>query len=590
MKRRMPFFGSLLRIHSINPNDQRIEYMFRVTLLTMTISALLFTIVSVMGLILGFVPVDTPGILITMDILFLIGWLLSRARRWRLARFIPLGIIYLIALYGNFIGGIEAPAMLLYVLAMTFASTLFGRGILSGVTVLCLLSYLTISLLQYFGIITPLRTAESVFLNRIMVAFFSMLGVGILLGFLLTLIEKALALSRERETELEIRDTKYTTLFNALADGVLILDSTGRIEEVNRAASIQTGFRRSEMVEMGFIGLSCCAEADLRKIDEVIRNRSAVRFETSLKRKGGELFPVEAAVTASDIGENVKAICVIRDITERKAVEKDKERVQQQLIQAQKMEAVGTLASGIAHDFNNMLGGITGSLSLMEILLDKEGTPRDNRLFSHLETALKSSERAAGITRQLLMLSRKSEQKYLPTDLSIPLRNVITLCRNSFPKTIDFDVHIDTEPMRVLADPIQIEQVVLNLCVNASHAMTIMRNAEERQGGTLSLTTGRVSVDEAFIRDHPSASPGQHYYDIAVSDTGVGMDEETKRRIFDPFFTLKGKNEGTGLAPFHDFESQVPQELKDQLEQIRQGIIDGSIEVTSPNQPTDSAS
>jgi len=576
MKHEIPLVKSILATRSNDPDDKRMEYMFRLTLLAMSVTSCIFTIVSVVASARGRIPLDTPIILAVMDILFAAGWIAARGRYWKIARIIPVAVIYAVALYGNCIGGIGAPAMVIYVLAMTLASTMFGRRALTGVMVLSIGSYAVIAFLIRSGVITAPRTDETVFLNRTLVAAFSMLGVGVLLNFLLRLVEEALTISRSREAdlevsnarlsetledlnaknraieaqnrELEIRESKFSTLFRALADMVLILDSSGRIEEINHAALVQTGFAKTEMMELGFPGLSCFPDRDLKRVSDVIRTKSASRFETSLKKRGGQSFPVEASVTAVFIGGEAKAICVIRNITERKWIESERDRVQTQLIPAQQMEVVGTLASGIAHDFNNMRGGITGALSLIEILLDRKGTPRDDRIFEYLETALKSSERAAGVTKQLHMLSRKNEPKRQPNDQSDPLAHEVALSRNSLPKSGSLSGRSDPEPLRVSADPIQMEQVILNLCVNASPAMTIRRKEGERQGGTITLSAGYVTADTDLPLALLRRGAAESFVRIAVEDSGVGMSEETKSRIFDPFFTMKGRNQGTGLG------------------------------------------
>ncbi|HDP81002.1 MAG TPA: PAS domain S-box protein, partial [Spirochaetes bacterium] len=237
-----------------------------------------------------------------------------------------------------------------------------------------------------------------------------------------------------------------------------------------------------------------------------------------------------------------------QDITVLKQAEIERERMQAQLLQAQKMEAVGTLAGGIAHDFNNMLGGIMGSLNLVEMLLEKDTPPRKETLLKYVETAMDSSRRAADMIKQLLTISRKSGMQTAPVDVNLSLKHVLKLCRNSFPKSVGLDFHIGDTPLRVQADPVQIEQVFLNLCVNASHAMTVMRPEGDRQGGYLSVDIGEVMCDSRLDTKHPDARAGETYVRVRVSDTGVGINEETRRHIFDPFYTTKKREDGTGLG------------------------------------------
>ncbi len=241
-------------------------------------------------------------------------------------------------------------------------------------------------------------------------------------------------------------------------------------------------------------------------------------------------------------------IGINQDITEQRKAQEEKNRMQAQLLQAQKLEAVWTLAGGIAHDFNNMLGGIMGSLNLLELFLQKEEPPAAETLLKYVETAMDSSRRAADITKQLLTLSRKSELKLVPLDVNLSMKHVIKICQNSFPKSIELEYKSGDSPLRIFADPVQIEQVILNLCVNASHAMTIMRPEGERQGGVLSLQADTVHFGRELRVHHPDARRDESYARLIIKDNGVGIDDKTLPQIFDPFFTTKTKEEGTGLG------------------------------------------
>jgi len=231
---------------------------------------------------------------------------------------------------------------------------------------------------------------------------------------------------------------------------------------------------------------------------------------------------------------------VLFDISERK-------RAEDQLRQTQKMETVGTLAGGFAHDFNNVLGGITATVSVMEYLLEKDGTIERRKLSGHLKTLDDCSRRASSIVQHLLALSRKQELSFSPVDLNGIIRSVMKICEFSFDKSVTFDPQFSPETAMVMADPAQLEQILLNLCVNAEHAMTIMRAPEEVWGGRLSVVISRIRRDNLFYRKHPEAEPGE-YWLLSVRDTGVGMDSDRVSRIFNPFFTTKQKGKGVGLG------------------------------------------
>ncbi len=266
-----------------------------------------------------------------------------------------------------------------------------------------------------------------------------------------------------------------------------------------------------------------------------LQERNTVTADGEKRTVYSSMFPV------FDAGGVAEVFCMDVDITERI-------RMQSQLLQAQKMEAVATLVGGIAHDFNNILGGIIGSLSLIEMLIPKDGNDAGGDLVKYVNTALESSRRAAEITKSLMTLSRKSELKLEEVDAAHSLRNVLKLCKNTFPKNIILDFLIGDRPLPIKADPVQIEQVFLNLCVNASHAMTIMRPDMAQQGGILTVETRLTTCDESVCARHAEAIPGIPYVTVSVRDTGVGMDDETRNQVFDPFFSLKRQDQGTGLG------------------------------------------
>ncbi|MGL4371017.1 MAG: response regulator, partial [Spirochaetota bacterium] len=214
----------------------------------------------------------------------------------------------------------------------------------------------------------------------------------------------------------------------------------------------------------------------------------------------------------------------------------------------QKMEAIGTLTSGLAHDFNNILGGIMGSLSLLDLFLKEQPAGRMEKAEDYIKIAVESSKRASEMIHQLLLLSRKQDIKLSPVDINDALAHVMNICANSFSKSISLKAEYSSVPMIVMTDPILIEQIILNFCVNASHAMTIMRKPGDEDGGTLFVSVSSVKIEDADIPpNHENCRPG-NYIRIEISDTGIGMDADTQKRIFEPFFTTKNKKEGTGLG------------------------------------------
>jgi two-component system, cell cycle sensor histidine kinase and response regulator CckA len=225
--------------------------------------------------------------------------------------------------------------------------------------------------------------------------------------------------------------------------------------------------------------------------------------------------------------DGTRLLGVATEITERK-------RLEEQLLQSQKMEAVGQLAGGVAHDFNNILTAIVGYTDL----LAADFSPNDRRL-EDLEEIRKSARRAAALTRQLLAFSRKQVLEPRVIDLNDIVQNLDKMLRSLISENIDLKTHFAKDLQATRADPTQVEQVIMNLAINARDAMP--------EGGTLTIETSNATLDAEYAARHVSVLPGP-YVMLAVTDTGCGMDEDTKARIFEPFFTTKPAGRGTGLG------------------------------------------
>jgi PAS domain S-box-containing protein len=242
---------------------------------------------------------------------------------------------------------------------------------------------------------------------------------------------------------------------------------------------------------------------------------------------------VPAPVLGED-GEPELVLAVVRDVTERERQAEERAGLQEQLRQAQKMEAIGRLAGGIAHDFNNLVTAITGYGELALAQLPEEGPVR-----RHVEEMRRAGERAAELTRQLLAFSRKQVLQPKVLDLNDGVRGMEDMLRRVLGEQVDLSTRLDPALGQTKADPGQIEQVLLNLAINARDAMP--------RGGQLTIETANAELDEAFVAAHVGAIAGD-YVMLAVRDTGTGMDRETLERVFEPFFTTKPLGEGTGLG------------------------------------------
>jgi len=340
-------------------------------------------------------------------------------------------------------------------------------------------------------------------------------------------LESELAERRRLEEKLQLQAAALESAANA----ILITDREGKILWVNPAFTQVTGYAADEVLgENPRILKSGRHPPEFYEhVWKTILAGQVWHGEMVNQRKNGSLVYEETTITpVRDAGGGISRFVAIKlDVTEKRNIE-------EQLRQAQKMEAIGLLAGGIAHDFNNLLGVIIG---YSELLL--EGTKPDDPRRKQLQAIAKAGGHAASLTRQLLAFSRKQVLEPVVLDLNAVVSDVTRMLRRLLGEHIKLVVVAGRSLGRVKADPSQIEQVVINLAVNARDAMP--------QGGQLTIETANVELDEDYRRRHPAAEPGRHVM-LAVSDTGAGMDEETQGRIFEPFFTTKEMGKGTGLG------------------------------------------
>ncbi len=258
-------------------------------------------------------------------------------------------------------------------------------------------------------------------------------------------------------------------------------------------------------------------------------------YEFKVKKKDGTLADVEVLGSSITYRGKPAVLGTMIDITDRKRMEAERQKLEEQLHQSQKMEAIGTLAGGIAHDFNNILGVISGYTELSIDDLDEGIDPREN-----LEQVMISARRAKELVRQILDFSRKSIRERKPTDTAKVLKESLKLLRSSLPSTIAISSKIKKGVKPVLANAVQLHQVIMNLCTNAAHAM-------KDHGGRLDVELRGFTVG---LEDKPSykrIGPGE-YVRLTVSDSGHGMERTVLDRIFDPYFTTKKAGQGTGMG------------------------------------------
>ncbi|MCX5792417.1 MAG: PAS domain S-box protein, partial [Elusimicrobia bacterium] len=258
-------------------------------------------------------------------------------------------------------------------------------------------------------------------------------------------------------------------------------------------------------------------------------------FEWTHKKIGGQDFPATVLLTRIELGGKTGLQATVRNIAAQKRVEREREKLRGQLLQSQKMEAVGLLAGGVAHDFNNILTAIK---CYADEFVNKDLSPQDPKL-ADMQEILGSVERAIALTRQLLAFSRRQIMAPRVVDLNRILGNMTNMLRRIIGENIALETGLFSAPCKAMVDPGQIEQVIMNLAVNARAAMP--------DGGTLILETEILRPPEEFFIARPDLPKGQLVC-IRVRDTGCGMNEEVKSRLFEPFFTTKEQGKGTGLG------------------------------------------
>jgi PAS domain S-box-containing protein len=407
------------------------------------------------------------------------------------------------------------------------------------------------------------------------------IGVIILIGaFIIIRTTMSNAILSARFVEISIREKaiaeknrslrKLTAALEQSSNSVIITDTDGIIEYVNPYFTQLTGYSAAEAIgkNQNILKTETESKESYVKMLRAITSGELWSGELLIRKKNGALYweYVSLSPVKNDDGEIISCVAIRQDVTERKQAEEkiiklnaeleqrvlertaalesshrelekaytDLQSAQSQMLQAQKMEAIGQLAGGIAHDFNNILTAIIGYTELIIIRLEKDAPLRH-----YVKQILTSAERAAELTNGLLAFSRKQVLHPKPIDLGEVVLGVKKMLRRLIPEDIDFMATVVQKELIVMADKGQIEQVLMNLVTNAKDAM--------QKGGSLIIEVHPAVMDERFVHAHGDGEPG-NYGCLSVTDTGHGMDEKTMKRIFEPFFTTKEIGKGTGLG------------------------------------------
>jgi two-component system, cell cycle sensor histidine kinase and response regulator CckA len=342
-------------------------------------------------------------------------------------------------------------------------------------------------------------------------------------------------ITERRQAEDRLRETvaRFKALFNATSDSVILIEPDGTILDLNENSA-----RRRDVGPSAMLGKSLfsflppeAAFSRQRAVSEILAEKRLVQYE---EMRNGKYYSIRLYPVLDALGKVIQVASFSRDITEHKMFEETMSRLQAQLHQSQKMEAVGQLAGGVAHDFNNMLGVILGHA---ELAMERVKPP--NPLLINLEEIRKAAQHSAEITRQLLAFARKQTVAPKIIDLNETVEGMLKMLR----RLIGEDIHLAWLPATSLwpvkVDPSQIDQILANLCVNARDAIT--------GNGNIVVETGNSTFDEEYCAAHVGFATGE-YVRLTVSDSGCGMDQSTLAHIFEPFFTTKGIGQGTGLG------------------------------------------
>ena len=339
---------------------------------------------------------------------------------------------------------------------------------------------------------------------------------------------------KQAEKDLQRSEQRYRDLFDSINDLIYTQDLEGRFLSINQAITATLGYEVHELIgrkASHFLRPDLKDAFEAEYLAEIKKKGEQGGISPYLTKGGSLVFLEYKSVLVQPTDGDAYISGMGRDITDRILAERELRLMEEQLTQSQKMEAVGTLASGIAHDFNNILQAISG---YVQVLLLKDISAPDRTSLRRINEAV---DRAAELVRRLLTFSRKSRVELIALNLNREVDNIIPLLSRTIPREIDIETRLTPEPYLINGDPTQVEQILMNLGTNARDAMP--------NGGRLTIETKNLEKDKNL--EELLLKPGP-YLQLKISDTGLGMDEETRMKAFDPFFTTKGVDKGTGLG------------------------------------------
>jgi two-component system, chemotaxis family, CheB/CheR fusion protein len=356
--------------------------------------------------------------------------------------------------------------------------------------------------------------------------------LGLVAGLLIVRLRYECSRRAAVEQELQESESRYRAIFETAVDAIIVSDQHGIIQEFSRAAEAMTGYRAAELIGQNMRVLLPPA---MRQEPE----RYTARYLWTIKelevcRKDGSVFPAHLSIAEWWAGGYRHFTGILRDLSAQHREQIERTKLEAQLHQAQKMEAIGNLTGGMAHDFNNMLGVIIGNIDLLR---DLKG--EDSDIDELTREALDAAFRGADLTRRLLAFARQQPLRPQHVDVNELVSGITRLLRRTIGEDVEISLDLAPELWPVVVDPAQLEASLTNLATNARDAMA--------DGGRLMIVTGNRTLDADYAAQHAEVVPGG-YVMLEVSDTGSGMTPEVMHRIFEPFFTTKSRDKGTGLG------------------------------------------